>query len=84
MTRRRFLAATGAGTVAGGLLTTSSTVRAMGNSTSRTGVAARDLTQVVLAAFEHHRLMAIGESHGQQEPGDDQQLLLADPRALPW
>lgn len=43
-------------------------------------MAARDLTQVVLAAFEHHRLMAIGESHGQQESGDAQQMLLADPR----
>ncbi|MEV5894907.1 hypothetical protein [Nonomuraea fuscirosea] len=52
----------------------------MGSSTSRTGVAARALPQVVLAAFEHHRLVAIGESHGQQEPGDAQQLLPADPR----
>ncbi|MBB5778972.1 hypothetical protein [Nonomuraea jabiensis] len=84
LTRRRFLALTGASTATGAILTTSSTSSMRGSLTgSLTGsaeVVARDLTQAVLAAFERHRLVAIGESHGQQEHGDAQQMLLADPR----
>ncbi len=84
LTRRRFLAVTGVGTAAGGLLTTSSAGSAGGrlttSSAGRADAAARDLNQAVLAAFERHRLVAIGESHGQQEHGDAQQMLLADPR----
>jgi len=34
----------------------------------------------VLAAFKRHQLVAVGETHGQQEHGDAQQTLLADPR----
>ncbi|GII65855.1 hypothetical protein Skr01_59400 [Sphaerisporangium krabiense] len=84
LTRRRFLAVTGAGTATGALLTAVSAGSAGGqltsSSTDRAGVATRDLTQAVLSAFEGHRLVAIGESHGQQEHGDAQQMLLADPR----
>ncbi|KAB8188466.1 hypothetical protein FH608_044350 [Nonomuraea phyllanthi] len=80
LTRRRFLAVTGAGTAAGGLLTTSSSGRSAGSSAGRADVVTRGLTQAVLAAFEHHRLVALGESHGRQEHGDAQQMLLADPR----
>ncbi|NUS04990.1 MAG: hypothetical protein HOV97_20800 [Nonomuraea sp.] len=80
LTRRRFLAVTGAGTAAGGLLTGGAGGRLTTGSTGRADVAAQGLTQAVLAAFERHRLVAIGESHGQQEHGDAQQLLLADPR----
>ncbi|GAB3150988.1 ChaN family lipoprotein [Microbispora hainanensis] len=72
LTRRRFLAVTGASAAAGGLLTTSST--------ASTDAATPDLTRAVLAAFKRHQLVAIGESHGQQEHGDAQQMLLADPR----
>ncbi len=38
------------------------------------------LADAVLAAFEQHRIVAIGETHGQQEHGDAQQMLLTDPR----
>jgi hypothetical protein len=38
------------------------------------------LADAVLAAFERHRIVAVGETHGQQEHGDAQQILLADPR----
>jgi hypothetical protein len=52
------------------------------------GAAARDLARsegrpladAVLAAFERHQLVGVGETHGQQEHGDAQQMLLADPR----
>ncbi|MGW2217465.1 hypothetical protein ACWCSD_20965 [Nonomuraea sp. NPDC001684] len=80
LTRRRFLAVTGAGTAAGGLLTTSSTAGSTAGSKGTGEVSARGLTQAVLSAFEHHRLVAVGESHGQQEHGDAQQMLLTDPR----
>ena len=41
---------------------------------------ARQLADTVLAAFEHHRIVAIGEIHGQQEHHDALQVMLADPR----
>ena len=41
---------------------------------------ARQLADAVLAAFKHHRLVAIGEIHGQQEHHDALQVMLADPR----
>ena len=41
---------------------------------------ARQLADAVLAAFEHHRVVAIGEIHGQQEHHDALQVMLADPR----
>ncbi|MFI6793049.1 hypothetical protein ACIBG4_37535 [Nonomuraea sp. NPDC050383] len=68
VTRRGFIAVTGAA----GLLT-ASTPRVAATPTP-------NLNQAVLAAFQHHRLVALGESHGLQEHGDAQQLLLADPR----
>jgi hypothetical protein len=40
----------------------------------------RQFVDAVLAAFERHRIVAIGEIHGQQEHHDALQLLLADPR----
>src|SRR5262249_47211443 len=41
---------------------------------------ARQFADAVLAAFEHHRIVAIGEIHGQQEHHDALQVMLADPR----
>src|SRR5262249_42778703 len=41
---------------------------------------ARQLADAVLAAFERHRIVAIGEIHGQQEHHDALQVMLADPR----
>ncbi|MFI7416596.1 hypothetical protein [Nonomuraea sp. NPDC049684] len=73
-TRRRALAVTGAGAALGGLLPAG---RA-GESSRPTS--ATDFARGVLAGFDHHRLVAIGEAHGQQEHGDALQLLLADPR----
>jgi hypothetical protein len=42
--------------------------------------ASRTLTDAVLAAFRTHRLVAIGEVHGQQEHHDVMHALLTDPR----
>lgn len=83
LTRRRFLAIAGAGTAvgvaAGGLVASS----AAGNAVASPRDVAPDdsgLADAVLTAFQRHRIVAIGETHGQQEHGDAQQMLLADPR----
>jgi hypothetical protein len=41
---------------------------------------ARQFTDAILGAFGKHRIVALGEVHGQQEHGDALQLLLSDPR----
>ena len=45
-----------------------------------TGNQARPLADAVIAAFRRHRIVAIGEIHGQQEHYDAMQTLLFDPR----
>src|SRR5262245_66063698 len=78
VTRRRLLAITGAATAAG--------VAALGIGPSASAgddaidSNSRQLADAVLAAFERHRIVAIGEIHGQQEHHDALQVMLADPR----
>src|SRR5262249_41105818 len=43
-------------------------------------VDASQVADEVLGAFKHHRVVAIGEIHGQQEHHDALQVMLADPR----
>lgn len=77
--RRRILAVTAA-SAAGGVLASGVAAyagAAAPDTTRRTG---HPLTEAVLAAFQRHQLVAVGETHGQQEHGDAQQMLLADPR----
>jgi hypothetical protein len=45
-----------------------------------TGRDGRQFADAVVAAFAKHRLVAIGEVHGQQEHHDAMQILLTDPR----
>ncbi|MFI7232188.1 hypothetical protein ACIBO5_54130 [Nonomuraea angiospora] len=73
-TRRRLLAVTGAGAALGGLLPAGRAGE------SSVPARATDFARAVLAGFDRHRLVALGEAHGQQEHGDALQLLLADPR----
>lgn len=79
-TRRRFIAVTAAGAAAGGVL--ASGVAAYSDvAAPETAPGTGDsLADAVLAAFQRHQLVAVGETHGQQEHGDAQQMLLADPR----
>jgi hypothetical protein len=78
VTRRRLLAITGAATAAG--------VAALGIGPSASAgddaihSHSRQLADAVLAAFRRHRIVAIGEIHGQQEHHDALQTLLLDPR----
>jgi hypothetical protein len=78
VTRRRLLTITGAATAAG--------VAALGIAPSASAGDdaidnnSRQLADAVLAAFRRHRIVAIGEIHGQQEHHDALQTLLLDPR----
>jgi hypothetical protein len=79
-TRRRLMAVTAAGAAASGALAawTGGRADATASDTARHG--GRQLADAVLAAFQRHQIVAVGETHGQQEHGDAQQMLLADPR----
>ena len=81
LTRRGFMAVTGAGAVAMAGAT-APWIGQGANAEERGGSQrdARQLADAVLAAFEHHRVVAIGEIHGQQEHHDALQVMLADPR----
>jgi hypothetical protein len=76
LTRRGLISLAGAATVAG--------VAALGAapeaSAVTTGSSTSSLTDAVLAALCRHRIVAIGEVHGQQEHHDAVQTLLLDPR----
>jgi hypothetical protein len=80
LTRRRLLAITGAGVAA------AAGVAALGIAPSASAgddaidSNSRQLADAVLAAFRRHRIVAIGEIHGQQEHHDALQTLLLDPR----
>src|SRR5215831_14741273 len=68
LTRRGFMAVTGAGAVAMAGAT-APWIGQSANAEERGGSQrdARQLADALLAAFEHHRVVAIGEIHGQQE-----------------
>jgi hypothetical protein len=79
-TRRRFMAITGASAAASGMLASGAAPSASAAARDVARGEGRQLADAVLAAFERHRIVAVGETHGQQEHGDAQQMLLADPR----
>jgi hypothetical protein len=74
------MAVTGASAAASGLLASwaAGSADAAVPDVARGG--AGPFADAVLAAFQRHRIVAVGETHGQQEHGDAQQMLLADPR----
>jgi len=78
-TRRGVIAATGAG-LASALGTFAAVPAASAGPRSTPSGADRRFADTVLGAFAQHRLVAIGEIHGQQEHHDALQTLLADPR----
>jgi hypothetical protein len=79
LARRGFLAAAGAGTLAAA--TAAATWNAPGARAAAGGTQqGSQVTDAVLSAFQRHRLVAIGEIHGQQEHHDALQAILADPR----
>jgi hypothetical protein len=79
LTRRRLMAVTGAAAAAGvagiGLAPT-----ANAGAGATTDSHARPFADAVIAAYRKHRIVAIGEIHGQQEHYDAMQTLLFDPR----
>jgi hypothetical protein len=78
VTRRRLLIITGAATAAGVAALAIAPSASAGDDTIDS--TSRQLADVVLAAFRRHRIVAIGEIHGQQEHHDALQTLLLDPR----
>jgi len=85
LSRRRFMAIAGAGTaLTGGAAWAAQRASAAGGGGSPGGgtspASGQLLADTVMAAFERHRLVAIGEVAGHQEHHDALQILLADPR----
>jgi len=78
-TRRGIITATGVG-VASTLGTFAAAPAASAGAGGAPSNTDRRFVDAVLAAFAQHRLVAIGEIHGQQEHHDALQMLLADPR----
>lgn len=77
------MTALGAGGVAAaGAAALWSTPRAMADDgkPGGSGSDGRQFVDAVLAAFGRHRIVAMGEVHGQQEHHDAMQILLTDPR----
>lgn len=74
------MAVTGASAAASGLLASWAAGSADAATPDVPQGEGRQFADAVLAAFERHRIVAVGETHGQQEHGDAQQMLLADPR----
>jgi len=79
LTRRGLLAITGAGAAAAAGVAALGVVpsASAGDVIDSNG---RQLADAVLAAFRRHRIVAVGEIHGQQEHHDALQTLLLDPR----
>jgi hypothetical protein len=80
LTRRRLLAIAGAGAATAAGVATLGSVPSASASDDAIGSNSRQLADAVLAAFRRHRIVAIGEIHGQQEHHDALQTLLLDPR----
>lgn len=77
--RRRLMAVTAA-SAAGGVLASGVAAYSGAAAPGTARDTSRPLADAVLAAFQRHQIVAVGETHGQQEHGDAQQMLLADPR----
>jgi len=83
VTRRGFMVVAGAGGASASLAAARLPRGARTAADRASAVAAsgdRAFADAIIAAFGQHRLVAIGEIHGQQEHHDALQLLLADPR----
>ncbi|MEU6721227.1 hypothetical protein ABZ897_58090 [Nonomuraea sp. NPDC046802] len=81
LTRRKLMTITGAGAAtATGVLAFGITPVADALDDQATERRTHPLADAVLAAFRSHRIVAIGEVHGQQEHHDALQTLLLDPR----
>lgn len=80
VSRRRFLKTAGAGL---GAASITGLAAARGTSAARaagTTASALDVADAVLAAFQNHRLVGLGETHGLQNHHDVLAILLNDPR----
>src|SRR5690242_13548957 len=75
-TRRRII--TGAGVAAAGVAGLGLAPAAAAAGPGTTGI--RPFADAAIAALREHRIVAIGEIHGQQEQFDAMQTLLFDPR----
>ena len=80
LTRRRLLAITGAGAATAAGVAALGIVPSASAGDDAIDSNSRQLADAVLAAFRRHRVVAIGEIHGQQEHHDALQTLLLDPR----
>jgi len=81
LTRRRLMALTGAGAAAAaGVAGLGLAPIANADEYANTDSHARPFADAVIAALRKHRIVAIGEIHGQQEHYDAMQTLLFDPR----
>jgi hypothetical protein len=80
LTRRRLLAITGAGAATAAGVATLGIVPSASAGGDAIDSNSRQLSDAVLAAFRRHRIVAVGEVHGQQEHHDALQTLLLDPR----
>ena len=80
LTRRRLLAITGAGAATAAGVATLGIVPSASADEGAIDSDSRRVVDAVLAAFRRHRIVAIGEIHGQQEHHDALQTLLLDPR----
>jgi len=78
LTRRRLLAITGAGAATAAGVATLGIVPSASAGGDAIDSNSRQLSDAVLAAFRRHRIVAVGEVHGQQD--DALQTLLLDPR----
>jgi len=80
LTRRRLLAITGAGAATAAGVATLGIVPSASADEGAIDSDSRRVVDAVLAAFRRHRIVAVGEIHGQQEHHDALQTLLLDPR----
>ncbi len=81
LTRRRLMAITGAGAAAAaGVAGLGLAPAANAGEDATTDSNGRPFADAVIAALRKHRIVAIGEIHGQQEHYDAMQTLLFDPR----
>jgi hypothetical protein len=80
LTRRRLMAITAAGAATAAGVATLGIAPSASAADAATHSNSRQLADTVLAAFRRHRIVAIGEVHGQQEHHDALQTLLLDPR----
>ncbi len=80
VSRRRFLKTAGAGLGAASVTGLAAARGASGARTAGTTASGLGVADAVLAAFQNHRLVGLGETHGLQNHHDVLDMLLNDPR----